>query len=56
MDVFLEALLVFAAVFLGSIPVITLLIRSRVRSGRKRARLELKRHLQKMEVHESMWN
>jgi hypothetical protein len=56
MDVLREALLVFAALFLGSIAAVTLLIRSRIIRSRKRACLELKRHVREMEVHGSPWN
>jgi hypothetical protein len=56
MDAFPEAILVIAAIFLGSIPAVALLIRSRSIRSRKRARLELKRHVQKIEVPGSTWS
>jgi hypothetical protein len=56
MDTFPEALLLFAAIFLGSIPAVAFLIGSRSIRRRQRARLELKRHVQRIEVHGSTWN
>jgi hypothetical protein len=49
MDVLREVLLVFGALFLGSIPAVLLLIRLRIIRSRKRACLELKRRVQEIE-------
>lgn len=50
MDVFPATLLLVAAIFLGSIPAVALLVYSRSIRSRKRARMELKRHVQKREA------
>ncbi len=55
MDALRNVLPVFAAIFLGSIPTVALLVYLRIRS-RKRARLELKRHVRKMEAPGNTWN
>jgi len=53
MDVF-PATFLLVAIFLGSIPAVALLIYSHSIRSRKRARMELKRHVQKREATGSM--
>jgi hypothetical protein len=55
MDSLRNVLPVFAAIFLGLIPTVALLVHSRIRS-RKKARLELKRHVREMEAPWNTWN